>query len=352
MVRDVTQEGDKSAHGGGPKGRPDMRDVARRAGVAQSSVSRVLSGHPDVSPRMRAAVLAAVEELGYRPNLVAQGLRSARTMSVGFTVSDIGNPVMAQAVTGAEKRLREAGYSLLLTNSEGNPELDASRIRLLAQRRVDGMLLSLADESHPATADALRDVTCAVLLDRDNPGDVVLSRVMFDHHSGMVAATRHLLDLGHREIALIVGGPRRPAKERRRGVEDAAAAVPGAHVVRHEADFSVEPGRQAIAAVLAGPTRPTAVIAAGNLLMEGALQALREAGIRIGEELSFVGCDNASIADLHDPQIAVVARDMRAFGQRGAELLLAQLEGDETVREVVLPTTFTPRASCQPPAQH
>jgi LacI family transcriptional regulator len=329
-----------------------MRDVARRAGVAQSSVSRVLSEHPDVSPKMRAAVMAAVEDLGYLPNLLAQGLRSSKTMSVGFTVSDIGNPILAQAVTGAEKRLRNAGYSLLLTNSEGNPELDASMIRLLAQRRVDGMLLSLADESHPATADVLREMTSAVLLDRDSPGGIALSRVIFDHHAGMFAATRHLLELGHREIALIVGGPRRPAHERRRGVLDAAGDVAGANVVVHEADFSVESGRQATVAVLARPTRPTAVIAAGNMLMQGALHALRDAGVRVGEELSFVGCDNASLSELHDPPIAVVSRDMRTLGERGAELLLAQMEGDETIREVVLPTTFLSRPSCQsPPAR-
>src|ERR1700722_4918758 len=110
--------------------RPGMRDVADHAGVAMSSVSRVLSGHPDVSPRMRRVVMAAVRELGYQPDLLAQGLRSGKTFSVGFTVSDIANPVLAEIVTGAEKRLREAGYSLLLTNSEGNPQLDAEHIQL------------------------------------------------------------------------------------------------------------------------------------------------------------------------------------------------------------------------------
>ena len=130
--------------------RPGMREVAERAGVAMSSVSRVLSGHPDVSPAMSRIVLEAVRELGYRPDMLAQGLRSGRSFSVGFTVSDIANPVLAEVVTGAEKCLRAHGYSLLLTNSEGNPDLDVEHISLLERRRVDGLILSLAEENHPA----------------------------------------------------------------------------------------------------------------------------------------------------------------------------------------------------------
>src|SRR5438874_10647091 len=158
--------------------RPGMREVADRAGVAMSSVSRVLSGHPDVSPKMRRAVMAAVEELGYRPDMLAQSLRSGKTFSVGFTVSDISNPVLADIVTGAEKRLREGGYSLLLTNSEGNGELDAEQISLLQRRRVDGLILSLADENHPATVTALREVSVpVVLVDRDVPDGTAARRV-------------------------------------------------------------------------------------------------------------------------------------------------------------------------------
>src|SRR5207247_3909169 len=138
-----------------------------------------------------------------------------KAFAVWFRDSDIANPVLDQAVTGVEKRLRASGYSLLLTNSEGNPELDAAHISLLERRRVDGLILSLADEDHPGTVAALRQVALpVVLVDRDVPSGVRARSVAFDHAMGMRAATAHLLELGHRDVAVIIGGPERPARER------------------------------------------------------------------------------------------------------------------------------------------
>jgi LacI family transcriptional regulator len=333
--------------------RPGMREVAERAGVAMSSVSRVLSGHPDVSPRMRRIVMEAVQELNYQPDLLAQGLRLGKTFSVGFAVSDIANAVLAEIITGAEKRLRAAGYSLLLTNSEGNPELDIEHVGLLERRRVDGLILSLVDENHPDVVAALRQVACPiVLVDRDIPEGLAARGAAFDHAQGMRQATERLLELGHRRFALITGGPERPARERREAVEATLASVDGAEHQVYPGEFSVEHGRRATAEILARDPRPTAIIAGGNMLMEGALVTLKEAGVLVGRDLSFVGCDDVAVADLHEPPIAVVRRDSRAAGVAAADLLLADLEpeaGSESPREIVLPTEFVARSSCAPP---
>src|SRR5690606_16311322 len=124
-----------------PAPRASMREVADRAGVAMSSVSRVLSGHPDVSAGMRERVMAVVAELGYQPDLLAQSLRRRATRSVGFVVGDIANPLLAEIVKGGERALRDGGYSMLLTDSENEPARDADHMRLLEQRRVDGLML-------------------------------------------------------------------------------------------------------------------------------------------------------------------------------------------------------------------
>jgi LacI family transcriptional regulator len=330
--------------------RPVMREVAERAGVAMSSVSRVLSGHPDVSPKMSKVVMDAVHELGYRPDMLAQGLRSGRSFSIGFTVSDIANPVIAEVVTGAEKYLRSHGYSILLTDSEGNPDLDVEHIALLEQRRVDGLILSLAEENHARTVKALREVQVpVVLIDRDVPPLVHAGCAAFDHAVGMRAATHHLLEFGHRAFALIVGGPERPKRERRRGVEEALSSRGGdTSLIVHEGEFSAEHGRRAATAMLASNPRPTALIAGGNLLMQGALFALRDAGIVVGRDISFVGCDDVALAELHQPPIAVVRRDMAAAGAAAAELLLGALSArnNDGFREVTVPTEFVPRPSC------
>jgi LacI family transcriptional regulator len=329
---------------------PSIREVAEQAGVAVSSVSRVLSEHPDVSQRMRDRVLAAVDVLGYQPNVLAQSLRRRHTMSVGFTVSDIANPILAEIVTGAERYLRAAGYSMLLTNSEGEGELDAANVRLLLQRQVDGLLLAPAHEDEPAMAEILQGTELPiVMLDRDRPAGVDALVARFDHRMGMEQATRHLLDLGHRDVALVIGGPALPSRERRAAVEDTLWQGGGRCVVI-EGKFGVEEGYRGTIAALDRTPRPTAVIAAGNTLMAGALRALHERGVRVGRDISFIGIDNVLVAELHDPPIAVVRRDAEQLGLRAAELLIRALAGDgEPIEDVVLPTDFLLRPSCSPP---
>lgn len=316
-----------------------------------SSVSRVLAEHPDVSERMRTRVLAAVRELGYRPDMLAQGLRRQRTMSIGFTVSDISNPVLADTITGAERRLRGSGYSLLLTDSEGDAALDAEHIHLLEQRRVDGLIVSLVNEYDADTADALGGLEVpVVLLDRDNVPGVATRRVCFDHTLGMGAATRALLEFGHREFAFIAGGPQRPARQRLEGIDDCIARSGlTARCRRLAGDFSIEHGERATRQVLEHWPEVTAVIAGGNLIMHGALRALRDAGLQLGADMSLVGCDDVAVAEFHHPPIAVVRRDTRASGDHAAQMLIHALAGGEYDADIVLPTEFVARPSCAPP---
>ncbi len=326
-----------------------MREVAERAGVAMSSVSRVLSDHPDVSPVMRERVLLAVDELGYKPDLLAQSLRRRETRSIGFVVADISNQLFAEIVKGAETALRNGGYAMLLTNSEGDPELDAAHVRLFEQRRTDGLILSLAREDHRPTIEAIEAIdTAIVLVDRDLPVSIPVSRVLSDHASGMRAAVDHLFDLGHRRIGLILGQPVRPTHERRRAFVEAHAArglEPGPVV---DGRFSVDFGAQAARELLDSGERLTAIIAGGNQLMIGALKVLSERGLELGRDISFLGCDDIPITSLYRPPIAVVRRDNEAIGRTAAELLLRRLkDGGET--EILLPTEFIGGPSCARP---
>lgn len=331
------------------RGRSSMREVAELAGVAMSSVSRVLSGHPDVSPRMRERVLSAVDELGYKPDLLAQSLRRRETLSIGFVIGDISNPLAAEIASGAERTLRAAGYSMLLTNSENDPALDAEHIRLLDQRRTDGLILMPAAERHEETEAVLRRLDSpVVVIDRELPAGLVAGRVLSDHRRGIRAAVEHLAALGHRRVALVTGQPVRPALERRAAFEEVCAGR-GLDPVVRAGTFSVDTGGRYTSELLDSAGPPTALILGGNQIMIGGLRVLAERGIAVGRELSVIGCDDVAVASLFSPPIAVVVRDNVELGRAAAELLLRRLRGEDGVADVVLPTEFVPRASCAPP---
>jgi LacI family transcriptional regulator len=327
-----------------------MREVAELADVAISSVSRVLSGHPDVSADMRERVLDAVQQLEYEPDFLAQSLRRGATLSVGYVVGDISNPLIATITSGAESVLRGAGYSMLLMNSENDPELDAAHIRFFQARRVDGMILSLASERRQETLDVLAQVDVPmIMVDRDVPADLEASMVRNDHRAGMRAAVSHLLDLGHRRIALITGALELwPVRERIAGMAEAVTArgVPD-ETASLVGSLSAEHGERSTEQVLGMHPRPTAIVAGGNQVLAGCIRTFARHGIRVPEDMSLVTCDEVDLSELHDPPIAAVARDTLLLGRTAAEVLLERLAGGEP-RTVLLPTQFVPRPSCGP----
>lgn len=333
-----------------------MKDVAARAGVALSSVSRVLNNHPDVSDEMRVRVLEAVAELGYEPDLLASGLRRGATRTIGFLVTDIANPLFADIAKGAERHLQRAGYSLVLMNSEGDPLRDERGVRLLAQRRVDGLILSVSDETSGELARTLRALDPPVVfLDREMQAVAGAGAVLADHAPGMQEAVQHLLDLGHRRIALLVGPLSiRPDRERLRGFREAhrrrKLAAPKDLVFvgpALSAQFGEETAERLLA--LRPDRRPTAIIAGGNLVLVGVLRVLQRHGVRVARDVSLVSCDDVPLTQLYDPPITVVARDTVEMGAAAARLILDRLgEGETTPETVVLPTRLVVRASTTP----
>jgi LacI family transcriptional regulator len=330
-----------------------MREVADLARVAISSVSRVLSEHPDVSPEMRARVLAAVRRLNYEPDFLAQSLRRGATLSVGYLVSDISNPLHATIACGAESVFRAAGYSMTLMNSEDDPSLDVKHIRFFVRRRVDGLLLSLASDTSLETVDALSRISVPiVLVDRAVPTlDSRVSHVNSDHRTGVRAAVEHLLALGHRRIALISGDPDvLPVRERIAALKEAvvAAGLQDETLVLR-GPLTTQHGESATETVLNLQPRPTAIIAGGNQLLAGCLRSLQRHRIRIPEDLSLVTCDEIPLSELYSPPIASVTRDTVELGRVSAELLLRRINDEGPPESRILPTVFLPRPSCGSP---
>ncbi len=329
-----------------------MQHVADIAGVTKSSVSRVLSGHPDVSQTMRDRVLRAAEKLSYEPNFLAKSLRTGATHSIGFSLSSLSNPVLAEIAHGVEDVLTAAGYAMLVMSSENDPALDVRHIRFLQGRRVDGMVLSVANERRGHLVDTLARLDIPiVMIDRDVPRHIRASAVYSDHRTGMAAAGGRLLDLGHRRIALLsLSLDLRPGRERLAGLRQAYETRGLPDTVTHVPDLvSAEQSEKATNSLLDQPHPPTAIVAGANPLLIGCLRALRRRNLHPGRDLALVSWDDVPLAELFTPPIATITRDNQAMGRTAAELLLRRLRGAEEPETVMLPTTFVPRESCCPP---
>ena len=329
-------------------------EVAKVAGVSQPTVSLVLSHNPKarVAPETRARVLKIAEELGYRPNMLAQGLVRRRSFALGVIVPGFANPVNAAIITGAERVAAQAGYAVLLCET-GEVGV-GQHLAALADRQIDGVIIAGIGEGELAEAD-LRRLNVVLV----NQGSDVFSTVQDDSLSAGALAAEHLLGLGHRRLAFI--GPLSAAsvyRLRERGFAQAlraANAVPPSDCWQR-ADASVAGGLTAMRALLALPERPTAVFGANDLIALGAHKACAIAGVSIPGALSILGCDGIDLGTLVTPELSTIGTPQRELGARAVRLLLRQLEGEGKaiptsqtlpVKLVVRGTTGAPLTSAQ-----
>lgn len=322
-----------------------IRDVAQRAGVALSSVSRVLSGHPDVSDGLRRKVEEAVAFLGYEPSFVAQSMRSGTTRTIGFVLRDIGNPLFAEAARACEKQFRAAGYSMIVVNSDAGIETEVINLGLLRRRRVDGIIASLVSETAPETKEALHELKIpVVLLDREVEG-FTAGAVHSDHYRGVRSAVEYLLARGHTRIMLIAGELAvRSTRERVRGYVDAVEgyglAVNPAMVV--DGSFDLDFAADKVIRSLSQAEPPTAVLGGGIGATAGILRALRQLRIEVGTGIEVVALDEWPLFDVSNLNLPSVARDGSEMGRAAGQLLLDMLDG-AAPRTITLETEFRPR---------
>jgi len=328
-----------------------IREVAQRAGVAISSVSRALSGHPHVSPAVRARVYEAVRALDSSPNRVARELRSRRRRAAGVIIPDITNPFFTSVVDGIEAVLRRAGYCLLLTNSNEDPERERENARLLRAEKVAGILFTPSGPDSAAYRELAASGLPMVAISR-LPGGAVDGGTV-DCAGGSAAAVAHLIALGHRRIGF-VNGPAwsSSVQERQAGYEAAfrkhGLAVP-TDLVLH-ADLRQSGGYHAMRELLTRRDRPTAVYVGNNLMTLGALEAIHEQGLRIPKDIAVVGFDDLPWATSLQPALTAVRLPTFDVGASAAQLLLERVEDPQRpVRTLVLGTRLVVRASCGGP---
>jgi len=306
---------------------PTMRDVAEKAGVSITTVSHVINETRVVSDDLRAVVMAAIETLGYQPNVLARGLRRGETTTIGMIVPDNANPFFAEVARGVEDTSFENGFNVILCNSDGNLEKEEKYTRLLLEKRVDGILFVAAGISTEQIQRVQAQEIPLVVVDREIP-DVEVDMVQTDHQQGGFLAAQYLLELGHHQIGCIRGpSVLNPSAARVKGYQIALeqAGIPVDESYIERGDFQFESGFNAAMKLLKRPNRPTAIFVCNDLMAVGAISAAVELGLSVPADLSIVGFDNVSLARYSNPPLTTINQPSHEMGIIATKMLLERI---------------------------
>lgn len=315
-----------------------MKDIASDLGLSTVTISKVLRNHSDISEATRKRVLKRMQELDYQPNLAARALITGLTWTVGLVVPDLLHPFFAQIAKALSAEIRKQGYSLIITSSEEDPELEQQEIEQLLARRVDAMLIASAQWTVESFRRIEQRRTPYVLIDRCFAG-LAANFVGVDDEAVGVLGTNHLIEQGCRRIAHIRGPEVSTALGRLDGFRRALAAhqmapMPG-YIVSGGAtgdDRGEESGREAARTLLNCSPRPDGIFCYNDPIAMGVMRAILEAGLRIPEDVAVVGCGNVLYSDFLRVPLTSIDQDSATIGQRAAALALSLVGVDMVPR--------------------
>ena len=319
-------------------------DVARRAGVSQSTVSLVFSGKGQgrVSEETQERVRRCARELGYRPNVAAQALRLGSSRAVALLVPDVTNPFFSRVLRGAQRAAQEGGYTVALVDTANDRRWEAQSFEALRAGPVDGYLLF-----EVTAPDALGRDAHVVMMESEAPGR---PSVRFDAEGGATAAIEHLLDLGHRRIGHLAAAFDAPTFHLREAARQRVLGEAGLDPdtqPRALTPIGIDDARQVGLSLL--DQEPTAIFCDDDIIAGGLYLAARERGIQLPRDLSVVGFDDMDFSRVLDPPLTTVALDAEELGAKAFELLESRMSGRRTRRRLVLPADLLVRGSTAPP---
>jgi LacI family transcriptional regulator len=328
-----------------------IKDVASLAGVSPMTVSRVINGSDRVSPDTQRRVERAISELGYIPSRLARGLSARKTGTLAVIVPDVSNPFFTLIVRAAEDVARRSTYRVILCDTRADLAVERDVIEELIAHRVEGIVIApVSDRSKPHLARLARFGVPFVLIDRTVAG-IECDAVVGESLGGAQRLVEHLIGLGHRRIGLIVETDEvSTARQRRRGYE---AALTAAGIALEPALVEVQApdpdgGFAGMSRLLASDEPPSAVFAVNNLVALGAIEAVREAGLEVPDDVALVCFDDIEFASRLYPFLTAMEQPAETFGTLGTQLLLERIQGRGPARDhvVVLPGQLTVRRSC------
>jgi LacI family transcriptional regulator, galactose operon repressor len=333
-----------------PFARPTIRDVAQSAGVSVGTVSRVLNGNKTVGPVIRKRVERVIARLKFMPDAAAQGMRGTKR-AVGIIIRDITVHALASFVKSAQRVFLDAGYILVIGCSEDQPKREIELLESL-RRRLDGLIMSTASEDDLELATIRNSLEIPlVLLDRET--DAEIDTVTMVQRDGTRKAVQYLLEMGHRDIALVTGPTTvLSARERILGYHDAFAEMKlpvNADLIKAES-FTADYAYIAVSDLLGSRRRPTAIVAGGISMLTGMLRACSTERLRIPQDISIIGCGDSDVAELTSPPMTVIRWNYDSVGEAAAHLIIDRIK-DPTLptRRLRFPTELVIRGSCGPP---
>ncbi len=334
---------------------PTLRDVAEAAGVHAATASRALNPATRglVNADTARRVIKVAESLGYRPNPMARGLKTAKSGTVGLVIPDLTNPLFPPIVRGIEEVLEPAGYSGLIVNTDNDPGREQNQVELLRSRQVEGLIVATALVDHPLLEKLHRERVLMVMVNR-RPDGIDVPSITPDDATGVALAVRHLADLGHRRIAH-VAGPSNTST----GVVRARAFRSTIRDLGLDDDprltatcdhWSEAAGAEALRGMLDADLGFTAVVAGNDLIALGCYDVFAERGMSCPEDMSVVGFNDMPFLDKLRPPLTTIAIPHQQIGAEAARLLLdAIAEPERPARSVLLPLALVVRGSTAPP---
>ncbi|MBN1484009.1 MAG: LacI family DNA-binding transcriptional regulator [Chloroflexia bacterium] len=332
-----------------------IRDVARAAGVSPGTVSRAINDSPLVNPDTCEHILQIVQEMGYRPNLMARRLSTGKTLAIAVIVPFFTRPSVSERLNGAVSLLTESRYDLVIHNIETTEHYENCFVKIPDRNQADGVLIISLSPAEPEAAQLADADVPIVLIDADHPALNMLHRVTVDDVEGGRQATEHLVELGHRRIGFVgdiienpfnFGSSRDRFLGYRQVLEEAGIPFRPEYYVENQ--HGRQEARESAHKLLRLPQPPTAIFAASDTQAVGVLEAAMEAGLGVPGDLSIIGYDDIELADIL--QLTTIRQLLFESGRRGVELLLDALEdaSKEPVHEV-LPTELVVRSTTAPP---
>ncbi len=325
-----------------------IKDVARLAGVSPACVSLVLNNKPYVSPETREKIYKAIKKLNYRPNIIARSLRKKETTTIGLVLPDITNPFFPEVARGVETRAKEYGFSVILCNSDADPVLEKESIEILLAKQVDGLILTSAHRKNDLIENLEKDIP-VVLVNRELfPGK--FDFVGIDNLNSAKTMVRHLLKLGHKRIAFIKGEPASSASaDRYKGYILAlkeAGIIYSKNLVK-TGYLKYEGGYQAIQSLLASSSPPTAIFCANDMMALGALDACKDKGIKVPQDVAIVGFDDIWLASLKGIELTTIRQPRYLMGVNAVDLLIERITGKrDKIKRLILPSELVVRKTC------